>query len=756
MGYQNDKTPAGETTGVNGVSDGGALNCPHTTVNGGAGKAQSAAERLFVCGGENLADAGLRAAKRGWKIFPCNGKKEPLTSHGFKDATTDEAIIRVWAKSWPGSSWGRALEASVLVIDLDMKHGKNGIREFERLQGCKPEQFVAPRVATATGGLHIYTDAAGRDFKNTTDKIAPGVDTKTDGGYVIIPSGDGSYRWLTDPDTPKPPAPKWAEAALRRDTDTNSNSEGASSHYEWPPGFGQEKLNYFCKLVREAQEGHWDETRRKVFKFGRWAGGGAIDINVALEALINAARECRAPRDYLENVKRAFLNGVKEPEGPPDEGVSLNDFRAYMPRHSYIYVPTRELWPASSVNARIASIPVFNDGEPVLDKNGRQVRINASTWLDQNRPVEQMTWAPGENMLIEGRLISEGGWIERDGVTCFNLYRPPTIEPGDAAKVGPWLDHVRKVFGDDTEHIIKWCAQRVQHPEIKINHALVMGSEKHGVGKDAALEPVKRTIGPWNFGEVNPQQLLGRFNGFLKRVILRVNEVRDLGDVSRYSFYDHTKLYTASPPDALLVDEKNLREHSILNCVGLILTTNYKTTGIYLPAEDRRHYVAWSNLGPEDFAEGYWNKLFGWYDEDGDRHVAAYLAGYNLCGFDPKAPPPKTQAFWDIVDANRSPVDAELADVLDELDNPAAVTLEQVITKAKRKFADWLDDPKNQRAIPHRFEKCGYVSVRKPDRNDNLWRINKKRHVVYVLSDLSYREQLEAAENLARNYEVKM
>ena len=36
MGYQNEKTPAGETTGVNGVSDGGDLNHrQHTTVNGG-------------------------------------------------------------------------------------------------------------------------------------------------------------------------------------------------------------------------------------------------------------------------------------------------------------------------------------------------------------------------------------------------------------------------------------------------------------------------------------------------------------------------------------------------------------------------------------------------------------------------------------------------------------------------------------------------------------------------------------------------
>jgi hypothetical protein len=32
-----------------------------------------------------------------------------------------------------------------------------------------------------------------------------------------------------------------------------------------------------------------------------------------------------------------------------------------------------------------------------------------------------MTWAPGEPMLIPGRLVSNGGWIKRNGVTCFNL-----------------------------------------------------------------------------------------------------------------------------------------------------------------------------------------------------------------------------------------------------------------------------------------------------------------------------------------------
>jgi hypothetical protein len=62
----------------------------------------------------------------------------------------------------------------------------------------------------------------------------------------------------------------------------------------------------------------------------------------------------------------------------------------------------------------------------------------------------------------------------------------------------------------------------------------------------------------------------------------------------------------AGPPEQLLVDEKFLREYYILNCVGLLITTNHLTDGLYLPAEDRRHYVAWSNLTPGDFADQYW------------------------------------------------------------------------------------------------------------------------------------------------------
>ena len=442
---------------------------------------------------------------------------------------------------------------------------------------------------------------------------------------------------------------------------------------------------------------------------------------------------------------------VSEPE-TEGRGVTLDDFFAYMPMHVYIFTPCREIWVGASINARLSRMRVLDQyGQPLLDKNGNVITISATRWLDRNRPVEQMTWCPGLPMLIPNRLVVAGGWIERPEVSTFNLFRPPRLALGDADQAEPWLNHIRKVYGeDDVAHILRWLAHRVQRPAEKINHALVLGGAQ-GIGKDTLLEPVKHAVGPWNFSDVSPAHLLGRFNGFVKSVILRVNEARDLGEMDRFSFYDHTKIYTAAPPDVLRVDEKHLREYYVFNCLGFIITTNYKTDGIYLPADDRRHYVAWSHRTKDEFPSEYWNKLWGWYHSGGFGHVAAYLAEFDLVDFDAKAPPPKTSAFWDIVNASSAPEDSEVADVIDALGNPDALTLGQLIDRAAETgaaAADWLMERKNRRAMPHRMERCDYVPVRNPDANDGLWKFQGRRQVIYAKTTLSPRDQIAAARRL--------
>ena len=141
--------------------------------------------------------------------------------------------------------------------------------------------------------------------------------------------------------------------------------------------------------------------------------------------------------------------------------LSRADFYGYMVEHKYIYTPTGDLWPASSVNSRLPAVPlVDNYGNPILDADGNPMKISATRWLDQNQPVEQMTWMPGEPMLVRDRLVREGGWIDHKGATIFNLYRPPLIVPGNAAEAQRWLDHIDKVYPNDIEHIVRWLAHR--------------------------------------------------------------------------------------------------------------------------------------------------------------------------------------------------------------------------------------------------------------------------------------------------------
>jgi Family of unknown function (DUF5906) len=308
----------------------------------------------------------------------------------------------------------------------------------------------------------------------------------------------------------------------------------------------------------------------------------------------------------------------------------------------------------------------------------------------------------------------------------------------------------------------------VQRPQEKINHGIVMGGPP-GVGKDTIIEPVKHAVGPWNVREVSPTAMLEPFNEYVKAVILRVSEARDLGESNRFALYEHMKNLLATPPDVIRCNEKHLRAHSVFNVMGGIITANRKDS-FYLPPDDRRHYVAWTDITKDDFEDGYWDKIWGWYKAGGYGHVAAYLAQLDLSDFNPKAPPLKTPAFWEIVETNRSPENSELADALDKLgkrdgdqvERPAAVTLDMIRRPiladpfAGPDFGKWLDDRKNSRQIPHRMSECGYIPVRNPAAKDGQWRICGKRQTVYAKAELSPHDRHVAVTTLMADQEKKL
>jgi hypothetical protein len=333
---------------------------------------------------------------------------------------------------------------------------------------------------------------------------------------------------------------------------------------------------------------------------------------------------------------------------------------------------------------------------------------------------------------------------------------------------------VYKIYPSDASRIIRFFAHAVQRPWEKVNHGLLLGG-KSGIGKDSMIAPALMAVGPWNCQETAPKKMFGDFNPHVKAVILRISEAHDLGEVSRYQLYEHMKTLTASPPDFLPVNEKNKPPYYVPNVLHVVTTTNHRTDGLYLPADDRRTDACWSELTSEDFPTDHWPQLWRWYEDGGFHHIAAYLAAYDLSGFDPKAPPPKTQYFWEIVDADRAPEDAELADVLDSMaaktmkdgeevpdpGSPVAFTLAKVLAKAEAltplekmrdgqpipgTFAHWLGDRRNRRKIPHRFENCRFAPVRNPYADDGLWKIGKARQTIYARAELSPRNRLAAAQ----------
>ena len=93
----------------------------------------------------------------GMAIFPVNARGAPLTQHGVKDASSDPEVIRAWRERWPGCDFGWAVPADVVVVDLDEKHGKHGLRDFRRapdaIRTMSPHPRPRRRAAVCTSSI---------------------------------------------------------------------------------------------------------------------------------------------------------------------------------------------------------------------------------------------------------------------------------------------------------------------------------------------------------------------------------------------------------------------------------------------------------------------------------------------------------------------------------------------------------------------------------------------------------------------------
>jgi hypothetical protein len=318
--------------------------------------------------------------------------------------------------------------------------------------------------------------------------------------------------------------------------------------------------------------------------------------------------------------------------------------------------------------------------------------------------------------------------------------------------VSKWLEHIAFVYPQEADHIVQWLAHRVQHPGGKVNHCLDFIGHQ-GIGKDTILAPVITAIGSQNFKQITAKIFYNsEWNDFLQSVILRINEVHDLGGESRYGFYDATKDVITNPPETHRINSKHTPQYAAMNVCGVIMTSNH-LDALYIHPDDRRHFVCVSTRTKEEFAPGYFDSMHAWFNSGGNEAVAHYLANLDLSAFNAMATPPKTEGWHMVVAAGLAPESGDLSDVIEALGKPAALTLPMI--KARTPFDSQLrlsfDDAKLRRAIPKRLAEAGYIAVANPDARESggRWRTSVGRIAIYARQELSENDRLAAARILS-------
>jgi Bifunctional DNA primase/polymerase, N-terminal len=173
-----------------------------------------------------LAAAALAYAAAGYEVFPLRGKLphancpecEPRSPryrphragecghelcHGLYAATSDPERVRRWWARWPQANVGGRVPASLLVLDVDPRHGGlERLAELERAHGSLPPTRVSVS-GRGDGGRHRWFLHPGGQL--TATRLGSGLDLKTHRGYVVLPPS-------RHPATGQPYA--WAEPIL--------------------------------------------------------------------------------------------------------------------------------------------------------------------------------------------------------------------------------------------------------------------------------------------------------------------------------------------------------------------------------------------------------------------------------------------------------------------------------------------------------------------------------------------------------------
>jgi hypothetical protein len=236
--------------------------------------------------------AALELASCSLAVFPCKQDKAPASPHGFKDASSDPAEVeRLW-RAYPGTLIGVPTGEinSFDVVDIDPRHG--GMSWWH----AKGHALPATRIHhTRSGGLHILF-RHDETVRNSESRIARGVDTRGEGGYIIWWPAAGCD---IAHNAPLPTWPHWLLQHYRRAVAPSPLVRGPVDPLTPPTTYEAEvaraMVDRALERLRNSREGekHY-HLRAAACTIGGLLHSAGIDTATAHQHLVDAAIQAGA------------------------------------------------------------------------------------------------------------------------------------------------------------------------------------------------------------------------------------------------------------------------------------------------------------------------------------------------------------------------------------------------------------------------------------------------------------------------------
>jgi hypothetical protein len=258
------------------------------------------------------------AAGLPWPVFPCNGDKEPIVATGFKAATHERAQVLALFDQ-PGAvmigvPMGEA--TGMIAIDVDVKNGARGREWLTENEHALPSTRTHK---TQSGGLHlIFLMPAGVTIRNSAGRVAPGVDVRGEGGYIIMPPSPGYV--VADPTEPAE-MPIWlVKACLPKPVAPSPLLPSSASIFGKHERYTQSAINNEIGAVMRAREGtRNDRFNIAAFSIGTLVGAGQLSRAEAEAALQPAGIAAGlTAREVAGTMKSGLDAGIAKPREMPE------------------------------------------------------------------------------------------------------------------------------------------------------------------------------------------------------------------------------------------------------------------------------------------------------------------------------------------------------------------------------------------------------------------------------------------------------